>query len=142
MSFYPRRRRTAPGIIIISLIDVLIVMLVFLLVTSTFRNQPAVKLSLPDVGDALKTGAGEAKPPLIVSIARTTPAEPTYYVGSRPVTPDQLLAEFKTAARNDPQTRLILRADREASWEQVARVMSFARQANLTAVRAFTKQGP
>ena len=51
-------------------------------------------------------------------------------------------AEFKSAGTNDPQTRLILRADREASWEKVARVMSFARQANLTAVRAFTKQGP
>ncbi len=142
MSFYPRRRRTAPGIIIISLIDVLIVMLVFLLVTSTFRNQPAVKLNLPDVGDALKAGAGEAKPPLVVTIARATATDPTYFIGSRPVTPDQLLAEMKSAGAKDAQTRLVLRADKDASWEHVARAMSFAKQANLTVVRAFTKQGP
>lgn len=140
MSFYPRRRRTAPGIVIISLIDVLIVMLIFLLVTSTFRNQPAVKLTLPDVGDAVKAGAGESKPPLVVTIARTSSTDPTYYIGERPVTPDQLFAELKAAGAKDAQTRLILRADREASWEQVARAMSFAKQANLTAVRAFTKQ--
>ena len=99
MSFYPRRRRAAPGIVIISLIDVLIVMLVFLLVTSTFRNQPAVKLTLPDVGDALKAGAGEAQPPLVVTIARTTAAAPTYFLGERPVTADQLLIELKSLNR-------------------------------------------
>ena len=42
MKFYPRRRRSAPSIIIISLIDVLIVMLTFLMVTTTYRNQPSV----------------------------------------------------------------------------------------------------
>ena len=142
MSFYPRRRRTAPGIVIISLIDVLIVMLVFLLVTSTFRNQPAVKLTLPDVGDLAKAGAGEPKPPLVVTIARSSPTSPTYFMGDRPVTSDQLFSELKAAGVRDSQTRLILRADREASWETVARAMSFARQANITSVRAFTKQGP
>ena len=138
MSFYPRRNRTAPGIVIIALIDVLIVMLIFLLVTSTFRNQPAVKLTLPDVGDALKAGAGETKPPLIVTIAKTDPNDATYFIGKRAVTPDQLLSELKQVAVKDAQTRLILQADREASWENVARALSFAKQANLTAVRAFT----
>lgn len=140
MSFYPRRRRSAPPIIIISLIDVLIVMLVFLLVTSTFRNQPAVKLTLPEVGDALKAGAGESKPPVIVTIARSSPSAPTYFMGERPVTSEQLLMELKAAGAKDPQTPLILRADREASWEMVARAMTYARQANLSAVRAFTQQ--
>lgn len=140
MSFYPRRRRHAPGIIIISLIDVLIVMLVFLLVTSTFRNQPAVKLTLPDIGDALKAGASEAKPPLVVTIARTTPTDPTYFIGDRPVSSEKLLAELKSAGEKDPGTKLVLRADREASWEDVARAMQFAKKANINAVRAFTKQ--
>lgn len=141
MSFYPRRRRSAPGIVIISLIDVLIVMLVFLLVTSTFRNQPAVKLNLPEVGDRTKAGARDTKPPLVVTIAKTTPTEPTYFLGDRPVTSDQLLSELKAVGTKDPKTQLVLRADRDASWEQVARAMTFARQANLTQIRAFTKQG-
>ena len=140
MSFYPRRRRNAPGIIIISLIDVLIVMLVFLLVTSTFRNQPAVKLTLPDVGDGLKAGASEARPPVVVTIARNSQTEPTYFLGDRPVTSDKLLAELKLAGERDPATKLVLRADREATWEDVARAMQFAKKANIASVRAFTKQ--
>ena len=73
-SFYPRRRRAAPGIIIIALIDVLIVMLTFLLVSTTYRNQPAVKLALPEVTDAPKEGGTAGKPPLVVTIAATEPA--------------------------------------------------------------------
>ncbi len=142
MSFYPRRKRNAPGIIIISLIDVLIVMLVFLLVTSTFRNQPAVKLTLPDVGDGLKAGASEAKPPVVVTIARTSATEPTYFIGDRPVSADTLLTELKSAGEKDSATKLVLRADRDASWEAVARAMQFAKKANIASVRAFTKPAP
>ena len=140
MSFYPRRKRNAPTIIIISLIDVLIVMLVFLLVTSTFRNQPAVKLTLPDIGDGLKAGASEAKPPLVVTIARKSAKDPTYFLGDRPVSTEKLLTELQAAGARDAATKLVLRADREAEWEDVARAMQFAKKANIASVRAFTKQ--
>ena len=136
MKFYPRRRRAAPTIIIISLIDVLIVLVVFLLTATTFKNQPAVKLTLPETGDTPKPGAADEKPPLIVTVAKD---EPHYYVGNRPVTMDKLQAELKVAASADPGTRLIIRADGGAEWRLVVKVMEFAKLAPIKNVKAFTQ---
>ena len=91
MKFYPRRRKAAPAIIIISLIDVLIVMLVFLLFTTTFKNAPAVKLELPETSEAPRMGASNDKPPMIVTVAAK---EPNYFIGNRAVTADKLLGEL------------------------------------------------
>ncbi len=136
MSFYPRRRRAAPAIIIIALIDVLIVMLTFLLVTTTFRNQPSVKLALPEVGDAPKPGTSADPVPMIVTIAA---GEPVYFIGSRAVTEDKLGQELRSAAAGDANLHLVLSADRNAPWERVAKALQMARAANVRHVRAFTK---
>lgn len=136
MKFYPRRRRTAPAVIIISLIDVLIVMLVFLMVTTTFKNVPAVKLTLPETSEGLKAGATTAKLPLTITVS---PDAPNYYIGNRAITADKLLSELKTTATGDPTTRLVIRADGEAAWRLVVKVLDFAKQAQLTNVQAFTR---
>lgn len=125
MKFYPRRRKAAPAIIIISLIDVLIVMLVFLLVSTNFKNQPSVKITLPDATGAPKAGAGPEKPPAVVTIQST---EPHFYFGDRPVTEDRLLAELTAAAR-DPETRLLARADQNISLNLALRFVKLAGQA-------------
>lgn len=136
MSFYPRKRRAAPAIIVISLIDVLIVLLVFLLVTTTYRNQPSVKLTLPEVADAPKPGASQGKPPLVVTIAST---EPAFFVGNRAVTEDKLGQELQAAAKADPEVQVVLSADKAAPWEKVARALQMARKAGAKNIRAFTK---
>jgi len=67
LRFYTRKRREVPTVIIVALIDILIVLVIFLMVTTTFKQQPALKLALPESSQAQKTGASEA-PPLVVSI--------------------------------------------------------------------------
>ena len=136
MRFQPRRRRAAPAIIIISLIDVLIVLLVFLMVTTNFKNTPSVALKLPETGEAPKQGASNEKPPLIVTIANT---QPQFFVGNRAVTADKLFNELKAAVADDPKLKLVLRADEEASWRDVVKVMDYAKQARIQNVRAFTR---
>src|SRR6266576_111050 len=64
MRFHFHKRRQAPAVIIVALIDVLIVLVIFLLVTTTFKQQPALKLALPESTSALKSGADE-NPPLL-----------------------------------------------------------------------------
>ncbi len=138
MSFYPRRRRSPPPIIIISLIDVLIVLIVFLLVTTSFRNQPSVRVTLPDVGDTTQPGSAQGKPPVIITIARENPH---YHIGTYAVTQDRLEQELRDAAARDPQVKLVVRADAEASWGLVAQVLFYARKAQIPQenVRAFTQ---
>ena len=67
MRFLIRKRRSTPTVIIVALIDVLVVLLIFLMVTTTFKQQVALKLTLPKSSQAQKSGASE-NPPLIVSI--------------------------------------------------------------------------
>jgi len=67
MRFPIRKRRQTPAVIVVALIDVLIVMLIFLLVTTSFKQQPALRLALPESTAAAKTGANEDVP-LIVSV--------------------------------------------------------------------------
>jgi len=82
MQFSGKKRRRAPTVIIVSLIDVLLVVLIFLMVSATFkREQPVLKLALPE-SQAAKPGAAEAKP-LIITIAAKAPY---FYLTERPVT--------------------------------------------------------
>lgn len=136
MNFYPRRRRTAPTIIIISLIDVLLVMLVFLLFTTTLRNTPSVKLDLPESSEAVRSGASTEKPPLIVSIRRESPR---FFVGEHAVAPEQLPGELQSARQKDPAMRLALRADKDAAWGDIVLLRELARQAAISNVTVYTK---
>ena len=73
MRFKVHKRRQAPAVIIISLIDILIVLLIFLMVTTTFRQVPAVKINLPQSATAPKKGARTAS----ISDRRCWPARST-----------------------------------------------------------------
>ena len=133
MQFTVRKRRQPPAIIIVSLIDILIVLLIFLMVTTTFKQQPALKLALPESKQG-KAGANEAN--LIVTIARK---EPFLYLGERPITLDKLQTELVAATAKNPQISLAIRADTDAPFGQIIKVMDAAKTAQIKIVNAFTK---
>jgi biopolymer transport protein ExbD len=58
MQFTPKRQRR-PTIIIIALIDVLCILLIFQMVTMTFRDSAAVELQLPESSQASENTAKE-----------------------------------------------------------------------------------
>jgi len=134
MQFTVRKRHQPPTIIIISLIDILIVLLIFMMVTTTFKQQPALKLALPESKQTPRTGSSEDN--LIVTIAKQ---EPYLYLGPRPVTADKLLEELKTHAAQNPKVSLSIRADTDAPFGQIVKVMDAAKASGIKAVNAFTK---
>src|SRR5688572_30273424 len=107
MKFSARKKKSPPSIIIISLIDVLIVVLIFLMVTMTVKTQPAVKLTLPESKQA-QSGASEKS--LIVTI----PKEGPLYLGAQPVTLDKLQQRLAESVEKNPDVSLAIRADTEA----------------------------
>ena len=120
--------------IIVSLIDVLIVVLIFMMVATTFKQQPALKLALPE---AKQSGtADETANHLIVTIARQ---EPHLYLGQQPVTLERLQRELEQASRQQGQISLSIRADTEAPFGQIVKVMDAAKSAGIRMVNAFTK---
>ena len=142
MRFTVRKRRTAPAVIIVALIDVLVVLLIFLMVTTTFKQQPGLKLALPESSQALKSGANDS-PPLIVSI--DAGGQFRYGLKSDPVTPADLLSRLKlrvaeTRLVRQPEPKLAIRADKGAPWGKVVQVMDIAKESNIKIMSAFTKE--
>lgn len=134
MQFTTRKRRQAPAVIIISLIDVLIVVLIFLMVTSTFKQQPAVKLALPESKQS-KVGANENA--LVVTIPTKGPIS----LQTTPVTMEELQKRLTEAVAKNPETSLSIRADTDAPFGQIIKVMDAAKAANIKVVSAFTQSG-
>ena len=133
MRFYHKKRTQPPSIIIVSLIDILIVLLIFMMVTTTFKQQPALKLALPESQQS-KSGASDDN--LVVTVAK----QPPYlYLGTLEVTPEQLKNELTKKVAQNPQIKLAIRADTDAPFGQIIKVMDIAKLANIKAVNAFTK---
>jgi biopolymer transport protein ExbD len=138
MHFHVHKRRQAPAVIIVALIDVLIVLLIFLMVTTTFRQQPALRLALPESTQAKKPGATE-HPPLVVSID----AQGIIHIGpdARAVTPDQLKSELAAAVEKDPNLQVALSADKAAPFGEVIKVTDATKEAHITTpLSVFTKE--
>lgn len=136
MQFLVHKRRQTPAVIIVALIDVLIVLLIFLLATTTFKQQPSLKLALPESSQAQKTGANESAP-LVVSID----AQGNLRLGAeaRPVTTEQLKSELATQENQKSDLKIAISADKSAPFGQIIKVMDAAKAANIKIVNAFTK---
>jgi biopolymer transport protein ExbD len=138
MNFSGRKRRRAPSIIIVSLIDVLLVVLIFLMVTTAFKETPAFKITLPETTQqAPRTGVTES-PPLIITI--TTNA-PHFYMGKIAMTFDRLKAELTQRAKDNPRLVVALRADDQAAYGNVVKVTEAAQAAEVKEIRTFLKPG-
>ena len=137
MRFLTHKRRNAPAIIIVALIDILVVLVIFLMVTTTFKQQPALKLALPESSQALKSGASET-PPLVVTV---TP-DGSIFLGPDkfPVSPERLRQELVSHAAADPQLKLAISADKAAPFGRIVIVMDAVKEAGIKSVSAFTKQ--
>ena len=139
MRFLIRKRRTAPAVIIVALIDVLIVLVIFLMVTTTFKQVPSVQLELPKSSQPLKRGANE-NPPLIVTIAPGAKNDLLLFgADNYPLTTNALMQKLKEEGAKNPKAKLAVRADKNARWETVVQVMDFAKAAKITDISAFTK---
>jgi biopolymer transport protein ExbD len=136
MQFLRHKRRRVPSVIIVSLIDVLLVVLIFLMVTTTFkRNQPSLKLALPK-SEVAKPGASKIKPFLI----GVTTNAPYFYLENQPVTLDRLRKELEAAVRRDPQLKVQIRADKQAPFGEVIRIIDMSKLANVGSIDAVTER--
>lgn len=136
MQFSVRKHRSPPAVIIISLIDVLLVVLIFLMVTTAAKQQNSVKLVLPESKQA-KPGVTENA--LVVTVSK----QGVFSLGKEEnaVTPDQLVERLAAEVQKNPATTLSIRADTDAPFGRIFKVMDAAKAANIKVVSAFTKSG-
>ncbi|HKR53407.1 MAG TPA: biopolymer transporter ExbD [Chthoniobacterales bacterium] len=133
MNFAVRKRR-APSIIIVSLVDILTILLIFFVVSTTFKkDQPEVQINLPESKTATKAPAD-----LEHAIVTVDEAD-AIKLNGRPVEVDEL----EGAVRNLSQTQkasLALQADRKASFGTIIKVMDALKLAGVRNLPAFTRE--
>src|SRR5881628_2484541 len=129
-----RQRHRAPSVIIVSLIDVLLVVLIFLMVTTTFKKaEPMLKLSLPESKQA-KPGASETQP-FVIFVSTNAPF---FYLGDKPVTIDRVQSELEAAAKKDPKLNVMVKADKSSPLWAAIKVLDAAKLANAGSINFVT----
>ncbi len=127
---FSRRRHDEPEINLIPFIDVLLVVLIFLMLSTTYSRFTELKLNLPTAdADTMRERPGE----VIVAIA----ADGRYAVNRKVVdgrSVELLTAELAAAAQSNPgkgDTVVIISADATAAHQSVMNVLDAARRAGL-----------
>jgi biopolymer transport protein ExbD len=134
MKFYARRRRT-PTVIIVSLIDIFAILLIFVIVTTTFKNvQPEVIIRLPE-SETAAPSESTATPILL-----TIDPEERIFVEAEEVSLENLPRTLAAAMAESPDRPLALNADTKAPFGIIIRVLDVLKKAGIDAnVSAFTK---
>jgi biopolymer transport protein ExbD len=131
MKFAVKKRR-APSIIIVSLVDILTILLIFFVVSTTFkRDQPEVQINLPDSKTATKT------PTELEHAIVSVDANDEVKIDGRAIGVDQL----QDAVNQLPPTKkssLALQADKKASFGMIVKVMDALKLAGIKNLPAFT----
>lgn len=122
------------GINIAALVDMLFILLIFFVVTSTFVEQPSIRLDLPSTRHSAESSILED---LIVTVDKAG----ELFFKQKPVTEWELGEIFRQAVQKRKDTVLILRADKDVNYGRVVTVMDIARGAGLRKITALTTGG-
>ncbi|MBK9133742.1 MAG: biopolymer transporter ExbD [Betaproteobacteria bacterium] len=134
---FSRRRMEEPEINLIPFIDVLLVILIFLMLSTSYSRFTELQINLP-AADAERLR--ERPHEVLVGVA----ADGRYVVNKKAVdgrSVELLTAELAAAADNKPDTVVIISADAMAAHQSVINVLDAARRAGLARL-TFAAQDP
>jgi biopolymer transport protein ExbD len=133
---FSRRRLEEPEINLIPFIDVLLVVLIFLMLSTTYSRFTELQINLPAAeADKLRQRPSE----IIVAVA----SDGRYAVNRKPVdgrSVELLTSELVNAAAGRSDTVVIISADAMAAHQSVVNVLDAARRAGLSRL-TFAAQG-
>lgn len=133
MKFHTRRR-ASPVITIVSLIDILTILLIFFIVTTTFKSaQPQVQIVLP----ATRTGVAKpsATKPALLAIAENGDV----YLDDKRVNVDNELGPAVKRLQAEGRS-LAMKTDEKAPAGRMFEVLDALKLAGLTDVPALTRE--
>jgi biopolymer transport protein ExbD len=128
MSVIPKRRRRKAEINIVPLVDVLVVLIFFFLVSMQFRNLTLLNLTLPKIETAGKEQPSE-------SLQVGVDVDGNYYLNGNPISEEQLVEEVNSVAEMSPDTPVLIMADENSLLHKVTFLMDTCRKAGLDKVR-------
>jgi biopolymer transport protein ExbD len=122
VNLHPRRREE-PEINLISLVDVLLTVLIFFIVTTTFRKESDLRVDLPEA--SLQPTVTEERQQLEVAID----AQGRYFLNGQPLAdnaPTTLKDGLAQLAGSRRDQTLVIRADAKTPYQAVVTAMDIA----------------
>ena len=119
-----KRNRKRPRIDIVPLVDVLMVLIVFFLVTMQFKNLRALNLRMPKIETA---GSNQLSNEIVLSLDRAG----NYFLNNQPVSEEVLQDALRTASNLPKKPKVLLVADEEAPLKTVTRLIDLCRENGL-----------
>ncbi len=132
------RHREEPELNLAPLIDVVFLLLIFFMVTTTFVREAELDIALPESSAARETAAPEA---VEVSVG----ADGTYYVGEQALInrrPETLAKALREALEADGGERVVVRAAAQAPHEAVVGALDGVGRAGVERVSIATLRAP
>jgi len=127
-----RRVQAQPGMT--AMIDIIFLLLLFFVLSSSFIVQPGIKIDLPQTVSTEQP----TRKDLVVIIAR----DKRIFVNNDQVTFDSLWGRLIEELKFQRQGTLVLRADRDVPHGFVVRIMDVAKQAGATRIAIATSPVP
>ena len=125
MNFQRGRSREEPEINLIPMIDVLLVILIFLMVTTSYAKYSELQINLPQAGG--QSDASQVQP-----ITISVDSNAHYAINDNVLNYtgiETLVAAMKTAAGTQADPTIVINADAKTPHQAVINVMEAARQA-------------
>lgn len=123
MSLLQRKRRK-PRIDVVPLIDVLMVLIIFFLVTMQFRDLRALNVKLPKIDTA---GSNLVKNELVISIT----VEGEFFVNAKPVVYEELISILQLNSSLPNKPIILIVADEDVPLKHVTEVVDLCRKNDL-----------
>ncbi len=128
---FSRKVRRPPIINIISLIDILVVLLIFYIATTVFkRSEPKINIVVPPSSRATTTKDTQ---PSIIYVT----ADSKMFLDDTPIEPDQLGDLLKSKIAANPAYKVAMKADTKAPFGMITKVMDAAHTAGITDLPTF-----
>jgi len=138
MNFQRGRGKEEPEINLVPLIDVMMVILIFLMITTTYSKYTELKINLP-------TANAEKQKEHANEISVLVNAEGKYVIDRTPVVFTDINAfaeDLRRAGATLKNPVVVISADAKATHQSVIRVMEAARVAGLSRITFTTQSGP
>lgn len=127
-------RRPDPVVDVTPMIDIVFQLVLFFMVSTTFVTSPGIQVDLPR--SSAQTVLSDDK-----DIQVWVTADGAVYVNEQPVTVAELRRTFLDAARSNPNTMVVIKADGGVSHSRVVAVMDQAQAQGLTRLAIATDAG-
>jgi biopolymer transport protein ExbD len=135
MNFQRGRAREEPEINLIPMIDVLLVILIFLMITTTYSKFSGLEINLP-TADAQTQQDKPSEIDVVVTATGTVMVNKTPLTGGV----EALVIALRRAAEGVQEPVVVINADAKAAHQSVIDVMQAARNAGLSHISFATQQ--